>query len=96
MAVAVRDVKDATEWNFTHRPKIINLDLNELKLIKEKSSVPHFYLNWGCLLATSGPFHLHGLTLFPAWISDYIHYKACDEIRPTYPFLNFNGCTTEV
>ena len=43
---------------------------------------------------TIGPFYLHGLTLIPAWISDYIHYKVWDEI--TYPFLNFNGATVEV
>ena len=40
------------------------------------------------------PFHLHGLTLIPAWISNYIHYKVWDEI--TYSFLNFNGATVEV
>ena len=34
------------------------------------------------------------LTLIPAWISNYIHYKMWDEI--TYPFLNFNGATVEV
>ena len=34
------------------------------------------------------------LTLIPAWISNYIHYKVWDEI--TYPFLNFNGATVEV
>ena len=43
---------------------------------------------------TCGPFYKHGLTLIPAWISNYIHYKEWDEI--TYPFLNFNGCTVEV
>ena len=32
--------------------------------------------------------------LIPARISNYIHYKVRDEI--TYPFLNFNGATTEV
>ena len=36
----------------------------------------------------------YGLTLFPPRISNYIHYKALDEI--IYPFLNFNGCTVEV
>ena len=41
-----------------------------------------------------GPFYEHGLTLIPAWISNYIHYKVWDEI--TYPFLNFNGATVEV
>ena len=41
-----------------------------------------------------GHFYLHGLTLIPAWISNYIHYKVWDEI--TYPFLNFNGATVEV
>ena len=40
------------------------------------------------------PFYEHGLTLIPAWISNYIHYKVWDEI--TYPFLNFNGATVEV
>ena len=34
-------------------------------------------------------FYYHGLTIIPAWISIYIHYKVWDEI--TYPFLNFNG-----
>ena len=33
----------------------------------------------------------HGLTLTPAWMSNYIHYKVCDKI--TYQFLNFNGTT---
>ena len=43
---------------------------------------------------TNGPFYQRGLTLIPAWISNYIHYKVCYEI--TYPFLNFNGATVEV
>ena len=42
----------------------------------------------------SGPFYLHGLTLIPAWISNYTHYNVWEEI--TYPFLNFNGATVEV
>ena len=29
-----------------------------------------------------------------AWLSNYIHYKVCDEI--TYPLLNFNDCNVEV
>ena len=40
-----------------------------------------------------GLFYLHRLTLIPAWISNYIHYKVRDEI--TYPFLNFNGATSQ-
>ena len=36
----------------------------------------------------------YGLTLIPAWISNYIPYKAWDEI--TYPFPKFNYCTVEV
>ena len=35
-----------------------------------------------------------GLTLIPAWLSNYIHCKVWDEI--TYLFLNFNGATVEV
>ena len=46
---------------------------------------------WHAALA---PFYWHGLTLIPAWISNYIHYKLWDEI--TYPFINFNGSTIEV
>ena len=42
----------------------------------------------------SGPFYYYGLTLIPAWISNYIHNNMCDEI--TYPFLNFNGATVEI
>ena len=41
-----------------------------------------------------GAIYWHGLTLIPAWISNYIHYNVWDEI--TYPFLNFNGATVEV
>ena len=42
----------------------------------------------------SVPFYYHGLTLIPAWIIDYIHYKGWDGF--TYPFLIFNGVTVEV
>ena len=42
----------------------------------------------------SSPFYKHALTLFPAWISNYIHYKMWDEI--IYPLLNFNGTTVDV
>ena len=41
-----------------------------------------------------GPLYWHGLTLIPAWISNYIHYEVQDEI--TYPFPNFNGAVVEV
>ena len=43
---------------------------------------------------SSSPFYYHGLTLIPAWISNYMPGKVWGEI--TYPFLNFNGCTVEV
>ena len=29
-----------------------------------------------------GPFYKHGLTLIPAWISNYTHYNLWDEIAP--------------
>ena len=41
-----------------------------------------------------GSFYPHGLTLIPAWISNYIYYKVWDEV--TYPFPKINGCTIEV
>ena len=37
------------------------------------------------------PFYYDGLTLIPAWISNYIHYKVSGET--TYSFLNFKGAT---
>ena len=43
---------------------------------------------------TWGSIYKHGLTLIPAWISDYIHHKVCDEM--TYPFPNFKGESFEV
>ena len=52
------------------------------------------HMNWGNASIAWVPFYKHGLTLVPAWISNYIHYKVWDEI--TYPFLNFNSATVEV
>ena len=46
------------------------------------------------LVDTSGPFYKHGLTLIPAWISNYTPGKVWGEIM--YLFLNFNGGTVEV
>ena len=43
---------------------------------------------------TSSTFYWQGLTLIPAWISNYMPSNVWDEI--TYPFLNFNGATVEV
>ena len=40
-----------------------------------------------------GPFYWHGLTIIPAWISNYIYYEVWDEI--TYPLWNFNGVNGE-
>ena len=40
-------------------------------------------------LISRGPFYYHCLTLIPAWISNYIHYRVGDKFN--YPFLNFNG-----
>ena len=45
-------------------------------------------------LIFKGPSYEHGLTIIPAWVSNYMPGKMWDEI--TYPFLNFNGCTIEV
>ena len=45
-------------------------------------------------LATWGPFYWLGLTLIPAWLSNYICYELWGEIA--YPFPNFNVATVEV
>ena len=53
------------------------------------------HMDWaGFDFKTRGPFYSKGLTLIPAWISNYMRGKVSDEI--TYPFLNFNGETVEV
>ena len=43
---------------------------------------------------TRGPFCWHGLTLIPAYISNYMLYNVWNDI--TYAFLNFNDATVEV
>ena len=40
-----------------------------------------------------GPVYYHGLTLIPAWITNYIHSMVWNEIG--YLFPNFNGGTVE-
>ena len=51
-------------------------------------------IRWEPLLDYSGLFYIHGLTLIPARISDYIHYKVWNEI--SYSFPNFNSADVEV
>ena len=88
--VAVDVVVLTVPWVFgadlVHNKMQVTLNLPCLAL-----SVPR-----GCRLKfyCSSPFYWHGLTVFPAWICNHVHYKVWDEI--TYPFLNFNGCTVEV
>ena len=43
---------------------------------------------------TRSPFYDMALTLIPAWISNYIHYKLWYEI--TYPFSNLNSAAVKV
>ena len=58
--------------------------LNFVLEIKASGDVPYI----------RDPFYLQELTIIPAWISNYIHFKVWDEIA--YPFLNFNAATVEV
>ena len=73
-----------------HLPKVLEFHKSHLML--------HYYFKnhspkiIGLLSGTA--YTISVLTLIPAWISNYIHYKVWDEI--TYPFLNFNGATVEV
>ena len=45
-------------------------------------------------LVACGPFHLHGLPLTPAWISNPTHYQLWEEI--IYSLPNFNGEAVEI
>ena len=46
------------------------------------------------ICVTRSLFYWYGLTLIPAWISNYIPGKVWEWI--TYPFSNFKSCTIEV
>ena len=68
----------------------VHLDINVLTFLSAQAHVGlHQTLYNSC-----GHFYKHGLTLFPAWISNWIHYNIWGEI--TYPFLNLNGATVEI
>ena len=55
----------------------------------------YFHHKWEhCEVHCLWPLLLTWITLIPAWISNYIHYKVWDEI--TYPFTNIKGTTVEV
>ena len=45
-------------------------------------------------LYTWGPFYYHGITLIPAWLSNYIHYKVWGEL--SFLVSNFYYSTVEV
>ena len=88
-AAAVRDK------NWTQRPltvmkgDVYNPDNYTTVMVADNIEAEFIWRQFG-----RGIFYYYGLTLNPAWLSDYIHYKVWDEI--TYPFLNFNGATVEV
>ena len=46
---------------------------------------------WYPPISPGASFYWHGLTLIPAWISNYIHYKVWDE--SIFPFPKFNSST---
>ena len=50
--------------------------------------------HWSKIINSAAAGVQHGWILIPAWISNNISSKVCDEI--TYPFPNFNDCTVEV
>ena len=58
--------------------------------LENKPSMPSQYTEpkLGHHSACRGPYYWRGLTLIPAWISNYMPGKVWGEI--TYPFLNFN------
>ena len=55
---------------------------------------PIIYIHENRIVKICGLFYLHGLTLIPTCIRNYMPGKVWIEF--TYPFLNFNGCTVEV
>ena len=67
-------------------------------LIKQSSDslngVQSIIVGRACWDASWGSVYWHGITLFPAWIRNYIHYKVRNQI--TYLFPKFNGAAVEV
>ena len=62
--------------------------VNESYVLWCTSAAMSLCLDLFTIAHSRGPFYQHGLTLIPAWISNYIYYKVWDEI--TYPFLTCN------
>ena len=63
------------------------VEIGIINILQKSASSGHVETYWG-------PLYLHGLTVIPTWMSNYIYHKVWDEI--THPFPNFNGCTVEV
>ena len=82
----VREMYCLLSWLIIHYN-----DLN-----KTYSFQTFFWLSfrWVEVLDAWGPLLSYGLTLIPANISNYIHYKVWDE--RSYSFLNFSGLIVEV
>ena len=86
MLVVGRD-RNEMKWSLVYPIYLINDFCNIIATIDPARWLP---VAW-CLFDALGPFYQYGLTLIPAWISNYIYNKVWDEI--TYQFLNFNGAT---
>ena len=66
---------------------------NSLKYVSVPVNAKFWHqLRFGWHLDNWGP--LHHDELIPAWISNCIHYKMCDEINS--PFPNFNDCSVGI
>ena len=64
-----------------------NCGVSELSLFMARFPAKCSQLNIVCRLKIClGHFYLHGLSLIPVWIRNYIHYNVWDEI--TYQFPN--------
>ena len=82
----VQSKKILSIWIVRNRLSLIWLESSEFPDIRK---FRQYYI---CII-TMGPFHWHGITLIPLWISNYNHYKMWYE---TYPFQNLNVPTIEV
>ena len=70
---------------------IFDFELTDYTLHLTLTYMP--YIDW-CEFNLDKPFHYHGSTLIPAWISNHMASKVWNEI--TYLFVNFNDATIEV
>ena len=81
------------------RTLVRNTDISSTEILSRKLLLCHLNIHNTTVISSDAPtismtFYYRGFTYIPKRISNYIHYKACDEL--TYPFQNINDWTIDI